>query len=569
MAQHTINLPCIADTYLDGENEFTNYGSAINLLVGYKRASQSLYYDKFAVLKFNYALLPSNKKIIQAKLRYYVTSKVTDQGARLRFHFVGSEFGELSENTVTYSTYESYDYGNDTYKEIEGISASQYNEVQLLLPIRSVCEVQLSPYGSGTYFPYINIASKETANPPILVVTYEDVPPSKPTLKEPIGSFEVNTEVIRLSWNYISSVGGTQKGFNLQWSTDQSTWTTVSQTTANNYYDAPADTFSAGNIYWRVQTINEYDETSEYSEIAAFYAIGAPETPIIQSVTNSAKPTIAWASSNQQVYQLQILQGETVLHDSGIIPGMQSQSYKAPIYLANGDYTVKVRIKNEYDMFSEWATSYFTVNVVQPEKPTLSAQKTIYGIELHVIKNSDKALIYRDGVCIASITGDMYTDYSAASGAEYEYFARVVNESDAFSDSDPVFIKAELKNNLFAPASDFSKIIRLRFNKNTIPGKTLSLNPTSTTTYYSGRTHGVTEFSEHETSAITFAFFVRDYETVKRFKELIKLKETVLFRDARGRKVYGTLSAWNEVDDRSGYQISFVLSETDYNEEVV
>lgn len=573
MAQHTIELPCIADTYIDTEYPSLNYGSQSSLYVSRKAGSSS--YVRHILLKFDSTSLPNHKRYILAKIKLYTTEKYVEANASSPYIYSNAD-KDFNENTITYEIYNNLPYNYPYYQgqtaNINNLATNLYND--LYVDIKNLRE----PFVFGIYETigglhpfeaYVKFSSKETSNPPILVVIYEDVPPSKPTLNEPIGSFEINTEVIRLSWNYISSVGGTQKGFNLQWSTDQSTWTTVSETTANNYYDAPANTFSAGNVYWRVQTINEYDETSDYSDIAAFYAIGAPETPITQSVTNSAKPTITWASSGQQVYQVQVLQDETILHDSGILPGMETRSYKLPIYLANGDYTAKVRIKNEYDMFSEWGIADFTLSVVPPDKPTLSAQKTILGIELHVINNSDKALIYRDNVCIASITGDAFTDYSAAHGVEYEYFVRAVNDSEAFNDSDSVFIRPELKNNLFAPVSDLGDIIRLKYNKNTIPSKTSTLSPISAATYYSGRKHAVTEFSEHEESVMIFSFFVQDLEIIKKFKDLIKSKETVLFRDARGRKIYGTLSGWNEIDDRSGHQIGFTLTEADYDEEVI
>lgn len=561
MAQHIINPTLVSDSYIDKNNPSTNFSSATELKLQDGGSSGSVFYP---FLNFNLSIIPARKRVTAASLTLnqsgvsdftYGVCAVSDDPA-----------------TVTYNNMSGGKWYNDPaiVANVSGLRTLQCTNVITYI-INGGAYHFLSLFVGGYGWPnFISFNSKESGSSiPSLSITYEDVPPSKPTLNEPIGSFEINTEVIRLSWNYISSVGGTQKGFNLQHSTDQSTWTTVSQTTANNYYDAPAGTFTAGNVYWRVQTINEYDETSDYSNIVAFYAIGAPETPVIQSVTNSAKPTITWASSGQQVYQVQALQDETLLHDSGILPGMETRSYKLPIYLANGDYTAKVRIKNEYDMFSEWGIADFTLSVVPPDKPTLSAQKTILGIELHIINNSDKALIYRDNVCIASITGDAFTDYSAAHGVEYEYFVRAVNSSEAFNDSDPVFIRPELKNNLFAPVSDLGDIIRLRYNKNTIPSKTINLNPISTATYYSGRNHAVTEFSEHEESATVFSFFIQDIATIKKFKNLIKSKETVLFRDARGRKIYGILSGWNETDDRSGHQIGFTLTEADYNEEVI
>src|SRR5690606_21467956 len=151
----------------------------------------------------------------------------------------------------------------------------------------------IPPYVIGLNGATIAFHSRENTNPPYIEIVYEDVPPDKPTPKEPIGVYKDSFGIIRFEWQYNSDVGGEQKAFDLQWSTDQVNWTTVSQTTANNYYDMPANTLPAGNIYWRVRTYNEYDEVGPYSDIQSFYAIGAPAAPVLNAVpTNTARPVV-------------------------------------------------------------------------------------------------------------------------------------------------------------------------------------------------------------------------------------------------------------------------------------
>ena len=115
----------------------------------------------------------------------------------------------------------------------------------------------------------------ENINAPYIEIIYEDVPPDKPTLISPIGEYKDSNSIIRFEWQYNSSVGGTQKAFDLQWSTDQVNWNTISDETSRYFYDMPAETLPAGNIYWRVQTYNEYDEASGYSDPEVFYSIAA------------------------------------------------------------------------------------------------------------------------------------------------------------------------------------------------------------------------------------------------------------------------------------------------------
>ena len=134
----------------------------------------------------------------------------------------------------------------------------------------------------------------------------------------------------------------------------------------------------------RVQTYNEYDESSGYSDAAVFYSVGAPTTPLIQSVSDECRPLVEWMAFDQQIYQLQILQGETIIYDTSDMPGISTRQYRIPVFLSDGEYSAKVRIKNEYDMWSEWGTTPFTISTTKPDKPTLSIQRSRYGLELTI-----------------------------------------------------------------------------------------------------------------------------------------------------------------------------------------
>lgn len=576
MGLHTINLPCVADTYIDRDNMYTNYGAVTSILIGDRNPGGGFtYFYKKGLFKFDLTSVPVRKNITQALLRLYVTDKNNDQGGSIRSGFTSHDF---IEGTATYETNDENPYP-ESYRAIGGVQAGQYQDFGLSLyyGLKSNCVITINSSGTPPIYAYMHVASREAgSNPPLLVLTYEDVPPSKPALNGPVGSFEVKSAAIRFSWNYISSVGGVQKGFDLQWSVDQVNWSAaISQVTANNYYDMPAGTLPAGNIYWRVRTYNEYDEVSEYSDIAAFYAIGAPETPIIQSVTNTTRPTISWSSANQQVYQVQLLNNDSIIFDSGLLPGIMARSYKVPVYLGDGTYDARVRIKNEYDLLSEWGLAEFTLDIVRPEQPVLSLATVRYGIAASVsnISGVDDVLVYRSEkgqgqfICIGAADGGAFTDFTCASGLEYEYFARaLINE--AFTDSAVISGVANLKHNLFATVSDLSDIVELKFNLNSIPGKSMVKTKVVAAVHLSGRRYPVTEFSEHDESSISFNFAVRDYAEVKAVHELIDREETILFRDGRGRKIYGTLQVINETDIPKGTTLSFSLVQTDYDEEV-
>ena len=55
---------------------------------------------------------------------------------------------------------------------------------------------------------------------------------------------------------------------------------------------------------------------------------------------------------------------------------------------------------------------------------------------------------------------------------------------------------------------------------------------------------------------------------MEKFIEIYDLNQTILYRDAKGRKIYGTLSNLAVEEVRPGYTVSFTISQVDYNEEV-
>lgn len=564
MAQHTVDLVCTADTYIDQNNTSTNYGSATTLLAGEDSAG-GYYIRQSIYFRFDTSSL-IRKKIISVYLKAYVIDIETLYGGYVYVDLVNVNF---DENTATYENTPLLTYSG-VLRNTNTITAGQYQEFSALGVnkfLYPTCVVSARRVNDG--YARIKLTSREGTNKPLLKVTYEDVPPSEPTLTTPISVYKDSASVIRFEWQYNSSVGGEQKKFDLQWSTNQLDWTTISETTANNYYDMPADTFPAGNIYWRVRCYNEYDESSGYSDIQSFFAIGAPTIPAINAVpTDTARPTIIWSAFSQQVYQLQVLSGAAIVYDSGIVPGINIRSHKITAWLADGEYTVQMRIKNEYDMWSDWGSSAVTISTVKPDKPALSLQRSAYGVEIN-----STGLVYRsdydkdDYICIGAASGNFY-DNTVKSNAEYKYFVRAVSENDTFADSDVKFIQADFRHSLIAPVLSLNNVFVFMHGLNTPPNRTYNRQPGGASVMYAGRKHPVWEPTEHISTGLSLQFYLEIWAEVEAFTAIYDQNSTVLYRDAKGRKIYGTLSNLSVADDILGYIISFTLNQVDYIEEL-
>lgn len=410
--------------------------------------------------------------------------------------------------------------------------------------------------------------SSETINKPQLIVTYNDTPVDAPRLKYPIGLY-VNLSVDNtFSWDYLSQSGDVQGKFDLQYSVDGLNWTTISQTTSNNYCIIPAGTLPGGNIKWRVQTYNSTGAASGYSEAAIFYSIGAPLTPSVYSITtNTAKPIISWRAGQQEVYRVQVLQGGNIIYDTGSQP-YKNYSHKVAVFLADGDYTAKVRVQNGYEMWSQWSESLFTITTTKPAKPEVIFQTVKNGIEA-VITNTVAAayfLLLRNGTAVYKTASRNLYDYTAENGKEYQYKIRAVSEEDTYSDSSIKLMSTNVSGNIFAPVEDLGCILEFKINLNQQPEKSFKSSAVINTMYCAGRKYPIVDKSEHMEKSMSFVFYTEDYNKVENLNELVENYNTVLFRDSKGKKMYGSVVNLSSTEVKTGYQVSFALNATDYME---
>ena len=576
MAQHTINLLCIADTWVEALNN-TNFGTSTTLKFGWYSSPSSV-----TLLKFDHSLIPSGKKLVSAALKIYnLIARTPESYCRIKYAI---RVADWQENVINWSN-GSISTSYQKSKTFTSLSANQYIDVDItdlntiVSLMGSINGIQLDceNVSSVTSNNYILIASRETANPPILQIIYEDVPPDKPTLNSPIGLNIDNTSVIRFNWTYNSTVGGVQKKFDFLWSTNSVSWDIISQTTANNYYDMPANTVPSGNIYWKVKTYNDYNEASVDSDVGAFFAVGVPQSPSIINISNdTARPLLTWTATGQQIYQVQVLQGDDLIYESDSIASMTEHSHKVQLFLQDGTYVARVRIKNEYDLWSAWAGTNFTISTTKPSKPPLvvNVNKLTVTAESD-IPSSGYLLLYRavgDSsafVCISKSDGNILIDTSTESNKQYKYFVRSVSSEETFADSDILTVQSPvLINPTLLPVSmPGEEPFEIMYNLKEGPIKNTVLSLDHKTSYYSGRKYPVTEYSEHVSLGVSVSFFLKTDDDYLKLVQIVGLKDVILYRDSR-RKLYGNIHDLNTTDHWNGYLVSFTINQVDYSEEI-
>lgn len=227
----------------------------------------------------------------------------------------------------------------------------------------------------------------------------------------PNSSLENGDAPIRFIWTDASDTNTAPTGANLQYSTNGSSWTTFAQPrTSATETDAPASTFPAGTVLWRVRSLNADGVAGAWSDPLSFICFAAPDAPIIST---NGKPmlTVTWQSKNQQAYKV-IVDGKTYGPYFGT-----SKSFTVPDFLSDGTHTVAVSVQNEYSLWSiiDPETDAGIVSVTVTNVP--GAAVTLSGLfdrdaELSWSTNDATSdfLIYRDDVQIGHASGRSFID---------------------------------------------------------------------------------------------------------------------------------------------------------------
>lgn len=282
----------------------------------------------------------------------------------------------------------------------------------------TACTVPANTFPSGT----IEWRVKVTANSGTTTtsawqeITATDVTPScKPV--SPSGIVIDATIVNRFSWQHIISTGTPQSKADLQWSADGTTWNTLATVTGENqYYDVPANTFTSGTKYWRVRTYNADGIAGEWSDAAQIVVIAAPTAPSIQIKSTDPRPSISWQTSEQEAYQVE-LDGKL----SGGTHYGTDKTWTSPAYLADGSHTVRVRVQNQYGMWSDWGAAALPVTNTPGASITLSVQaSSVADLNWQTSGSYDFYLVYRNDKPIAKLTQTQYTDELSSGNVIYQ-----------------------------------------------------------------------------------------------------------------------------------------------------
>lgn len=344
-----------------------------------------------------------------------------------------------------------------------------------------------------------------------------------------------------------------------------------------------ANTLDTGqvDVTLTITYISSWGERLETTKSVSFNAYGAPSAPIwtIADSYTTARPLLSWASTDQAAFQIQIYKNNLLILDSGEVYSV-AKTYKFTNALDNNiTYMAKIRIKNFYDMYSEWSLKSFTIRFTELQQPTFfitcvdglglirldisnaEGQNNFARCEVHKRAQGGTWSRYADNLKL----NDTFIDCACKSKQLYEYKVRAISLESGFTDSVVQLMSTIVRNAILFDAEDYKKYVVLRYD----PNKKTSISRASYIMNFAGQHYGVVEYGEQMKTSESLSFMVEPNE-LEILKDLYNNSDILLFKDSSGRCEHACFSGgldWTDTTYKM-YQVSFSLERVSFVEGV-
>jgi hypothetical protein len=357
------------------------------------------------------------------------------------------------------------------------------------------------------------------------------------------------------TWEYTIETGSDQQSYELQYKSASSDWITIANAVSSEHYaEISGDTLSSGTGEWRVRSANTDGVFSEWSSPLSFVVISAPKAPTVSVVLSAPRPIVAWQSKDQQAFDIQI-----GAYQSGTIFGTD-KTYQCPIYLPDGIHSVRVRVLNEFNIWSPWGETALTVqNAPSTESTALMVTANIdAALTWTGIPEAKEYWIYRNDERIARTTDTSFTDRLYLGDAEY--FVRAAH-ADGYNYTDSNHVQTKIKVDHAVITALDGDWLDIGLSLTSIPSVTVTRSRDVAMMQYSGAALPVPEISPFESRTYSINVAFADREQAKRFDEL--LARLVCVKDQYGNCIVGMLYSYTKTQNHFTIAFSAIVEEVD------
>lgn len=484
----------------------------------------------------------------------------------------GAFVDKAKSNAFTWGTAEDLLDNQISYADVKQASAVLEWRVSAGTTVNSIsvtgaegkCTIPANTLPSGNIEWRVKLTANsgvETTSAWQSITTVDATPTAKPV--SPSGVVIDATISNRFSWQHIISTGSAQSKADLQWSADGETWNTLATATgANQYYDVPANTFTSGTKYWRVRTYNTDGTASEWSAKAEFIAINAPSVPSISAQSTGPRPQIAWNTTEQEAYQVTLSNG----YASGTVYGT-TKAWRSPVYLADGTYTVRVRVQNQYGMWSDWGSAALPVSHTEGPAIALEASASHEAaLAWQTAGGYDFYLIERDGIAIAKTEQKQYVDHTSIGSVVYRVRG-CYTSSDNYGLSAAKSVEVVPETNMLCDLES-GAWLEMRLSESQARTNRASFSAGVAAVHLAGLAYPIEERSgqRDRTIAVVCAWPHAQRAEALVLESLVSRK--VCIKDRYGNMAIGTLSSLESSCDGFMRRYSFSIAHTNQEEGV-
>lgn len=306
--------------------------------------------------------------------------------------------------------------------------------------------------------------------------------------------------VVTASWDFNNISEYPQTGFELQYKCEDQEWITKTGTTSRQY------TFSnliAGTVLWKVRIQTSIGLWSDWSTEASFIYAVPPSNPIITSATqfDISKPTLKWTSAGQISFRIQIYNDGNLYFDTQEVFSSATFYELEKALENNTTYTVRLRIKNRFALWSDWVEQSIFTSFKEPNQPSFSIVTDSKRASVHIrVKNPVISEISRNEILRKqwdetewqvigeTIVNGTFVDYTPTTNLQYEYKVRATTSDGGYKDSDIQNTFVKVKNTQLANILDFNDWVELTYN----PSKNFGKSYNKKLVHYVGREKPVT-----------------------------------------------------------------------------
>ena len=360
---------------------------------------------------------------------------------------------------------------------------------------------------------------------------------------------------------------------------------------------APSTLSNMKTYEWRVRTYDGVDSVSPWAAWAVFSTTSAGTALITDPATDnppglaSPRLTVTWSFTGtlaQQYFRVRVIRTDTgaQVFDTGYVNGPSVTSYPISALLTDVQQRIEVIIEDTSGNASNTATRLVTPSFSAPPVPTITAEATADGAAITVtVTNpqpgvgSDLPAAGRNDVYRADTGTDVwvkigecgansaFTDHAVAAGKVYDYRVAAIADGETLSAAATGLSAAFLGLYLHDPV-DPAGTVRQFLYGGAVNSEEVSA--TGTELRFVGRTYPVFEYGEQLAQKVDVKITVPFGDTwaadVDYLREVARSRSVRCYRDSRGRKVFGVVSASGVSDQKHGSEVSLAVTRVQFTE---